>query len=642
LLDEIQRLRETEVRLSNETETHRTQHQAALGKTEREVKQRVDAEVRMLEKLRWADALEEDLEKERVQCMKAQHLLQEASADRETIQVEVDKLRVDVKALEAKETVFKQTALEAAQQRQRHENQVNQYKQSNERDKAKIQELKDQLETETELTKKATEQCAGYQRDLRQWKTHAEDVSHANKELIAERDLLREKIERFDDELGKLTEERRTMQKEINDLSMTYRTNQIELKRKTDQLDRLERKHEKLHADHVTLLDAHRSITAEAENLRDDVVHLDEQVKRESDFRKQLQSEKKQVAGQLQTTQVERDTNKLAVVGSQKELKESVEKIVNLESVVRDTKQAMQKLMLEHSVELKSHAQKITMLEKVVADERKERRNLVTETQDVVTKREESLAKLAEKVREIQNLKRTRLEKEEEVDRLKILLKAQEQRNLEQLVTVDKYQASVANHEAEMRQMQVLLQCEREEGRRQLQEMEVIQTAARQTMEHRVEQWKMCFEDVFSRMNFNPLTSKLQNLEKTIEELQDEKAEIADVVVAQKQEFRNIEEDVTIRDERIKALEEDCAEAKREAKLWMTRQAEALLSYNREGMSRADLEGQVKKQQSETEVLEDMRAHFEAEIEEARKESVVAFKSLWWKHVMLLPRLHSR
>lgn len=393
------------------------------------------------------------------------------------------------------------------------------------------------------------------------------------------------------------------MQKEINDLSMTYRTNQIELKRKTDQLDRLEKKHEKLHGEHVELLDAHRSITAEAENLRDDVTHLDEQVKRESDFRKQLQAEKKQMAGQLQTTQVERDTNKLAVMGTQKELKESVEKIVN-------------------SVELKAHSQKITMLEKVVADERKERRNLVAETQEVVGKREESLAKLAEKVREIQNLKRMRLEREEEVDRLKVLLKAQEQRNLEQLVTVDKYQSSVANHEAEMRQMQVLLECERDEGRRQLKEMEDIQTVARQTMEFKIEQWKMCFEDVFSRMNFNPLTNKLQTYERQIEELQEEKADIASVVIAQKEQFMNVEEDVHLRDQQIKDLEHESAEAKRETKLWIARHAEAVDSYNREGLKGADLEGEVTKLKALSGDFDQLKAHYESRIEDIKRSQV--------------------
>eukprot|EP00971_Amphidinium_carterae_P297749 5915861-Amphidinium_carterae.1 len=64
---------------------------------------------------------------------------------------------------------------------------------------------------------------------------------------------------------------------------------------------------------------------------------------------------------------------------------------------------------------------------------------------------------------EMQELRRERLEKEQEVDRLRVLLKAQEQRNAEQLVTVDKYHASVANYDAEMRQMHVLLECEREE-----------------------------------------------------------------------------------------------------------------------------------------------------------------------------------
>merc|ERR1712232_862459 len=106
---------------------------------------------------------------------------------------------------------------------------------------------------------------------------------------------------------------------------------------------------------------------------------------------------------------------------------------------------------------------------------------------EMFRKYEDAMNALDEKKGEVKRLKNSRLEKEDEVDRLKILLTAQEQRNAEQLVTVDKYQASVANHDAEMRQMHALLECEREECIRQLKEMEQIQGAARQAADRRVE-----------------------------------------------------------------------------------------------------------------------------------------------------------
>jgi hypothetical protein len=114
---EIQRLREDEVRLRNDSEMYRNEHQVAMSKYEREIKQRVEAEVRFLEKTRWADALEEDLNKERKQTTHYAAQLQEALSAREAVQVEVDGLRTQVKMQEAQAGAYKQGALEAAQQK---------------------------------------------------------------------------------------------------------------------------------------------------------------------------------------------------------------------------------------------------------------------------------------------------------------------------------------------------------------------------------------------------------------------------------------------------------------------------------------------------------------------------------------------
>eukprot|EP00927_Polykrikos_kofoidii_P043586 TRINITY_DN37664_c0_g1_i1.p1 TRINITY_DN37664_c0_g1~~TRINITY_DN37664_c0_g1_i1.p1 ORF type:complete len:1117 (+),score=251.02 TRINITY_DN37664_c0_g1_i1:330-3680(+) len=620
LQDDLQRVREDEVRLWNESEMYRSEHLVAVSKYEREIKQRVDAEVRFLEKTRWADVLQEDLNKERKQCMQIQALLSEANAAKEAARVELDSLRMQVKTLEAQAGAFKQNALEAAQQRQRHEQQVAQYKQSIDRMTQKIHELKEQLEQEVDLTKKLTEQTSNHQREMRKLETQYEDEAHARKELQNERDHMRDKIDRFDRELVQLTEERRAMQKEINDLSMTHRTNQIELKRKVDQLGRTEKQHERLQISHRELLDTHRSLVVEAEHLRDDVTHLDDQLKKESDLRKQLQAEKKQLTGQLQTILVERDTQILAVQGTQKELREVTEKLVKMESIVRDTKFAMQKLTLEHQVELKANAQKVAMLEKVVADERKERRNLVAESQEVMEKREEALDKLKTKTLEVQEVKRQRLEKEEEVDRLKVLLKAQEQRNAEQLVTVDQYQATVASHDAETRQMQVLLECERVEAKRQLREMQDAHAAARHTMDRRVEQWKMCFEDVNSRLHFNPATEKLHLLGNEVIVLRQELELARATIETNHERLRTAEDEVTqrgIQAEELGALVEKLSEEKT---YWLDLCTQARQDYEFQAMACNDAEQCCVRIRQNNMAFDEMRAAFEAQIESARQE----------------------
>jgi len=621
LQDEIQRLREEEVRYFNDSEMYRTEHLVAVAKYEREIKARVDAEVRFLEKTRWADALQEDLDKERKQHMQVAALLAEANGAQEAAQVDLDRLQIQVKTQEAQAGAYKQNALEAAQQRQRHEQQVAQYKQNIDRMNLKMTELKEQLEQEAEAAKKLTEQAINHQREVRKLETQYEDEAHGRKELQNERDLLREKIDRLDRELVQLTEERRGMQKEINDLSMTHRTSQIELKRKAEQLERTEKQYDKLQVSHRDLLDTHRALAVEAENLREDVTHLDEQLKKESGLRKQLQAEKKLLNGQLQTLQIERDTQALAVQGTQKELKEVTEKMVKLESILRDTKTAMQKQSLEHQVELKAQAAKVQMLEKVVADERKERRNLVAETQEVVEKREESLGKLKARTQEVQELKRQRLEKEEEVDRLKVLLKAQEQRNSEQLVTVDKYQAAVASHDAETRQMQVLLECEREEAKRQLKEMQNVHEAARHTLERRIEHWKMCFEDVFSRINFNPATEKLHELEIVVTQLTRELADAKEEMLLQEEHFKNAEQLISQRDARIDALEKDLEVVQEERAKAMKLHQRASYEVEKQSMARNDAEHQCQRIQTNRQEFDQMKAALEAKLVEANAET---------------------
>lgn len=617
---EIQRLREDEMRLRNDNEMYRNDHQVAMSKYEREIKQRVDAEVRFLEKTRWADALQEDLNKERKQSMHCLAQLQEANAAREAVQVEVDGLRTQVKMQEAQAGAYKQGALEAAQQKQRHEQQVGQYKQNLERSNQKIRELQEQLEQEVEQTKKLTEQNANSQREMRKLETMFEDESHSRKELQNERDTLRERLDRMDREMAELTDERRAMQKEINDLSMAHRTDQIELKRYTESLERSEKSLEKLEDSHRKLVDAHRSLNVETEYLREDCQHFDEQLKKESELRKLLQHEKKQLTGQLQTIQIERDTSQLALQSATKELQEVTEKMVKLESIVRDTKASMTKISLEHQVELKAHTQKVSILERVIADERNERRNLVMETQGLVEKREESLDLVQKRNLEIAELKRQRLEKEEEADRFRILLKAQEQRNSEQLVTVDKYHAAVASHDAEMRQMHVLLECEREEAQRKLGELQGAYASTKHTLEKKIDAWKLSFEDVLSRLNFNPATSKIQILEIENFEVKKELKETKAFISAEKEKVKSSEAEITKRDARIKEIKQELQEVQVLLEESKVESAKYLLEFERQSLARCDAEHRTERIKQNTESFDTMKAGLEAKISEAHNE----------------------
>lgn len=617
---EIQRLRDDEMRLKNDNEMYRNDHQVAMSKYEREIKQRVDAEVRFLEKTRWADALQEDLNKERKQSMHYAAQLQEANAARECVQVEVDGLRAQVKMQEAQAGAYKQGALEAAQQKQRHEQQVGQYKQNLERSAQKINELKDQLEQEVEQNKILVEQNSNNARESRKLETQFEDESHARKELQNERDTLRDRLDKMDHETSELTDERRGMQKDLNDLSMKHRTDQIELKRYTEQLERTETALKKIEDSHRKLVDSHRSLNVETEYLREDCQHLDEQLKKESELRKALQFEKKQLTGQLQTIQIEKDTSQLALQSATKELQDLTQKMVKLESIVRDTKSSMSKVSLEHQVELKAHTQKVCILERVIADERNERHALVAETQALVEKREESLNLVRKKDLDISELKRHRLEKEEEADRYRILLKAQEHRNSEQLVTVDKYHAAVAGNDAEMRQMHVLLECEREEAQRKLAELQTAYASTRHTLEQRIECAKLAFEDVLSQLNFNPATQKIQVLELESLEVQNELRTAKAFIASEGEKVKNREAEITKRDDRIKELREDIKALQGELQESKALCVVNMLMAERQAFARCDAEHRTERIKQNTQAFDDMKASLEVKIRDANEE----------------------
>jgi len=621
--EEVTRLREDENRLRNESDMFRNEHEVAMQKYEKEIKLRVDAEVRYLDKTRWAESLGEQLEKEQKQNATLTFQLREETMAKEAAQMELESLKTQLKVLEAQAAAYKQSVMEAAQQKQRHEQQVGQLKQQIDRMSSKISELKEQLEQEADTNKRLTEQNSNQQREMRKLERQVEDESHMRRELQNERDLLRDKHERLDKELAEQAEQQRAMQKQLNDLSMEHRTNQIDLKRKTETLDRTEAQLKKLQQTHRELLDSHRVLSVEAENLREDVKHLEAQVSKESSLRKELQKEKKLMTGQLQTLQFQLEASQQAVTATQKELVEATETKVKLESVVRDIKSSMQKVNLQHQVELKSHVQKVAMLEKIIADERNERRNLVSETQEVFARREEAHERLKRRELECQDLKRQRLEKEEEVDRFKVLLKAQEQRNSEQLVTVDKYHAAVASHEAETRQMQVLLECEREEAKRQLDELQDAYAAARCTLLQRIEHWKFAYEDVLSQLNFNPLTLQIQVLEKEHAEKEAEVKEARETIAAAKERSQSREEELEKRMVQIREFTEVIEEVKRERDEYGKRFASAVLDYERQAFARNDAEQSCERIRRNTEAFDQMKASLEAQVAEALRRNQV-------------------
>merc|ERR1719161_656151 len=213
-----------------------------------------------------------------------------------------------------------------------------------------------------------------------------------------------------------------------------------------------------------------------------------------------------------------------------------------------------------------------------------------------------------------------RLEKEEEADRFRILLKAQEQRNGEQLVTVDKYHAAVASHDAEMRQMHVLLECEREEAQRKLQELQSAYASTRHTLEQRIDGWKLSYEDVLSRHNFNPATQKIQILELENFEMKKEIEESKDLIATVSEKVKTKDVEITKRDGTISRLREELKKvqaALEESKILCDHH---LIHAERQAFARCDAEHRTERIKQNTEAFDDMKSSLEAKIREGYEE----------------------
>jgi len=620
LQEELQRVKEDEMRLRNESEMYRSEHETTEKKYEQQLKLRGEAEVKYLDKVRHCEALQESLDREIDKGTDLKMQLKEEISTNMQARQELESMTAHNKVLDGQVQMLRQQVQEGLIYKQRMEQQVSLLKQQMDRTGAQTSELQDLLDVEQEANKRISEQLAAQQREMRALEREYEDEQHVRKELTNERALLREKVDRMDRDMNELVDERRTLQKQLNDLNLEHRTTQIELKRKVDSLERAERSLEHVQASHRELTESHRALSVEAENLRQDVASLESQVEKEAELRKSLQTERKALASQSKSLEVQLETSQLAVSSCQRELTEVTESKVKLESIVRDVKSSMQKVTLEQQVELKSHAQKVSMLEKVITDERAERRNLVYETQEVTMKRDECLEQLRQANIEIGNLRRQRLDREEEADRLKVLLRAQEQRNSEQLVTVDKYHATVAAHEAETRQIQVLLECERQEAARQHAELQDSFAAAKKSLEQRVDQWKLSYEDLYSRLAFNEASMKIKPLEDQIVKLKEKVLQSELELEDEKERTRSELEAAKKKDARIASLSEQTVKLEAERDECQERLLEVLPELEKKSMECEDAIHHLVRLRQSTEVFEEVKSSLEAELETSKLE----------------------
>eukprot|EP00913_Durusdinium_trenchii_P032778 g30684.t1 len=422
--DELQRVKEDNSKgslLSTGDRKYKTDFEATEKHYEVELKKRGDAEVKYLDQENLNKKEEENLDlKDRLYeelAANAKVRQESGRAAREERALENDILSGQNKVLDGQVQSLRQQVQEASIYKQRLEQQAVRTVQLS---------FRDQLDIEQEANKKLTEQISVEQRQCRRMERELEDEQHMRKDAARPGSALSEDALGGDllwpfmtpkqrphhdlRESGFFREERRNLQKQLNDLSLNHRAAQIELQRKAEHLERTEKNLQTLQEPKTS-----GSGRARVDHLREDVARMDDQLHRETTLRKSLQEEKKTLMAQVQNLVVQLETTRLAVDSTQRELVDVTDHKVRLEGILRDTKSAMQKVTLEQQIEQKSHAQRTAMLEKVISDERAERRNLVNETLEVNSQRADTLDCLRRAQNEITEIKRQRLEHHESV-----------------------------------------------------------------------------------------------------------------------------------------------------------------------------------------------------------------------------------
>lgn len=625
--DELQRVKEDEMRMRNESEKYKTDFESTEKRYEVELKKRGDAEVKYLDKVRECEALEKNLNKKEEENLDLKERLYEELASNAKARQENDILTNQNKVLDGQVQSLRQQVQEASIYKQRLEQQVGLLKQQMEQTMAKTAELQDQLDIEQEANKKLTEQISLEQRQCRRMERELEDEQHMRKEMENERNLLRDKLTRLEKQELTLIEDRRNLQKQLNDLNLVHRSAQIELTRKAEHLERTDKTLHTLQENHQQLQDAHRAMGVEVDNLREDVHRMDDQLHRETTLRKSLQEEKKTLMAQVQNLVVQLETSRLAVDSTQRELVDVTDHKVRLEGILRDTKSAMQKVTLEQQIEQKSHAQRTAMLEKVISDERAERRNLVNETLEVNSQREDTLDCLRRAQNEITEIKRQRLENEEEIERLKVMLSAQEHRNTEQLVTIDKYHAVVASHEAEVHQIQMLLECEREEAARKMAELQDAFAAAQKSLEQRLDQYRFSYEDLRALIclredekSKEAERAKRNSLEEQVRKLNAQMDLVQEEAASNLKRAQNAETQVRQRNMQIDDLHDGMKKVRRERDDWREKLDRVLPDVEHSSMAREDSLMQYERIKHSTEIFEEVRSSLERQLAQAKME----------------------
>merc|ERR1719158_2293772 len=163
---------------------------------------------------------------------------------------------------------------------------------------------------------------------------------------------------------------------------MNVRYAEMEVKSKSEALDKVSVQHESLRVEHEKVTDDLRMIRAthDATVLERDC--LSKQNVQEMELRKTYQQQASMQAGQLSAIQRKLELATEALLHTQEELKEALRKNAQTEARLHETHSSSALSNSRHQKDLESFEQRMLMLERMIADERTQRRSIVHESNE--------------------------------------------------------------------------------------------------------------------------------------------------------------------------------------------------------------------------------------------------------------------
>jgi len=483
---------------------------------------RVKCELELADKVRWLASLEADLTRERRLNLEASQVVETVTRERDEFEKEAADLRLDLGEKETRLSTYRHTSLDWAQQKAKYDLHVDTLEKSVESLQQRVDLMQNELTARSEQIKNFdTERM----RITREFEMQAEQLFEKEREKLdvsKERDMLEVRVEVAEREKNEAVEALRELSNKYDELEASHTADDIELQRLRkvhqefmDQFNKLKKEHWEMSKTSAAL----RTFLSKAQAVAD--IAQKEAAQHEQEL-KELRATNALLQTQLQLSQDEAAEQSQALTDARKALADSEQKRVRATAATSRATVAARCTESELQEQRKCSENSYRVLQRVILDERTSRATLVAETKQATNELAEKAKELEISRAETREVRRQQNELADECERLTKRLKAREHQYATLQAQAAQLRASVSNQEAELVQLQRVLEADRLQHQTTVEQMREAYADAVSTSEKTIDGWRMVAEDFFSRIAFSPATEKVAELVAQVTELQNE------------------------------------------------------------------------------------------------------------------------